>query len=203
MENRRVNLIVTGVGGQGILALSRVIGEAAIREGYQVKIAEVHGMAQRGGSLVTHVKIGKEVKSPLIPKFKADMLISMEVFEAIRYLDYVKPRGHLVINEYKLTPTGTLTALGIKEMLSHLKSLSYELRVINAYEISLDIGEVRTANMVIFGYLIGSNLLPISKESAIKAMKIILPSKYLNVNVKAFDKGYKLGLGYKVEKNLS
>jgi len=203
MRDKHVNLIITGVGGQGILVLSRVIGEAAIKEGYQVKIAEVHGMAQRGGSLVTHVRIGKHVKSPLIPKFKADMLISMEAMESIRCLDYIKPKGYLIINKYILVPADTSISIKFEDLLTYLKSLEYRLIVLDAYRISSQLGETRTTNMVVLGFLIGSNLLPISKNSALKTIEATLPPRFKEVNFKAFNEGYKLGLGYRIEKNLS
>jgi len=200
MRRKCVNLIITGVGGQGILALSRVIGEAAMKEGYQAKIAEVHGMAQRGGSLVTQVRIGEGVKSPLIPKFTADLLVSMEVIESIRYLEYLKPNGHLVLNRYMLVPTGIQMALTLEDLLRSLTSLSdYKLLLIDAYEISSKLGETRVANMVIFGFLLGGALLPISKNSAIEAMKTVLPPKFELVNIKAFNEGYKVGLSYRME----
>jgi len=189
---RGVDLVVAGVGGQGVLALSRVIGVAALMEGYDVKIAEVHGMAQRGGSLVTHVRIGGAVLSPLVPRFSADVLVSLEALEAARHLVLLKPGGLLVTDDYVLPPAG----LGGRapDVLSAIRDLGrYRVEVVRAREVALRLGEVRAANMVMLGFLVSCSAIPISKSSAVEAMRSELPTRYLEVNLRAFDAGYELG----------
>ena len=189
---RRVDLVVAGVGGQGVLALSRVIGVAALMEGYDVKIAEVHGMAQRGGSLVTHVRIGGAVLSPLIPRFSADVLVSLEALEAARHLALLRPGGLLATDDYVLPPTGLSSRA--PDVLSAIRGLGrYRVEVVRAREVALRLGEVRAANMVMLGFLVSCSAIPISKSSAIEALRSELPARYLEVNLRAFNAGYELG----------
>lgn len=188
------NIVITGVGGQGILTLGRVIGRAALYEGLEARVAEIHGLAQRGGSLIVHVRYGEKVFSPTIPKFGADIMISLEAIEALRYCEYISPHGFVILNKYIHPPYGHEKIMTFSTVINYLRSLFPNLvvKIVDGTFVAKKLGDVRVTNIVILGYVYGLNLLDLSKSSIIRAIKETIPQKYITINLKAFDEGMKL-----------
>ncbi|HIP65936.1 MAG TPA: indolepyruvate ferredoxin oxidoreductase [Pyrodictium sp.] len=158
-----LNIVVVGVGGQGILTLSSIIAEACVREGVNVLVAETHGLSQRGGSVIVHVRIG-DVEAPLVPLGEADLMLSMELIEAARYANYLKPGAHIVANDY-IVPPIPQTKYPSREAITKTLSTRYKLDLVPATKKALELGDPRTANMILLGYAIGKNLIPLNMET--------------------------------------
>jgi len=187
MDN--LNILIVGVGGQGTLLASRIIGNVALRCGYDVKVSEVHGMSQRGGSVVTYVKMGDKVYSPLIEKGEADIIIAFEQLEALRWIDYLKKGGTLVVNEQKINPMPVITGKQKypENILGRLKESGINVRSINALDIARKCGNIKAVNIVLLG--LAAKLTDIDAEIWRQALTELIPPKFLDVNLKAFDAG--------------
>jgi indolepyruvate ferredoxin oxidoreductase beta subunit len=185
------NILLVGVGGQGIILASKILSKGLIDAGYDVKMSEVHGMAQRGGSVTTQVRYGKKVYSPIIGKGQADIIVAFEEMEAMRWIDYLRPNGKLVINDYKIPSVPIL--IGATEypkgIIEELKEKA-DTTVINAAEIAKELGNIRTQNVVMLGGLIKAIGLDIIKWEDV--IKELVKEKYIDINIKAFNKGQEL-----------
>ena len=192
-ENKITNILMAGVGGQGTLLASEILSEVLMQAGYDVKKAEVHGMAQRGGSVVSHVRFGQKVFSPIIPEGEADVLFGFELLETYRYLPLVKKTGTVVVNNLRIAPPSV--ALGKAEYPQDIaKKLSERvdnLRVVDGLELAEQAGNSKTINTVLLGAL--SNTLEPSYEQWIAAIKSLVPARFLDVNLKAFELGRQIG----------
>lgn len=182
------NILLVGVGGQGTILVSKILSNGLMEDGYDVKMSEVHGMAQRGGSVSTQVRYGKQVFSPIIGKGQADILVSFETMEALRWLDYLKPDGTVVVNDYKIPSAPIL--MGKEDypegILQVLKS-KVNTTVIKAAEIAEELGNAKAMNVVLFGALVKAmNITDINWEAQIG--KNVKPTT-IEVNVKAFKAG--------------
>jgi indolepyruvate ferredoxin oxidoreductase beta subunit len=188
-ENKITNILMAGVGGQGTLLASEILSEVLMQAGYDVKKAEVHGMAQRGGSVVSHVRFGPKVYSSIIPEGEADVLFGFELLETYRYLPLVKKTGAVVVNNLSIAPPSV--ALGLREypedIDSKLKAHCENTRVVNGLSLAEEAGNPRTLNTVLLGAL--SNTLQPSHEQWVAAIKSLVPEKFLEVNLKAFELG--------------
>ena len=155
MENKVTNILLVGVGGQGIILASEVMADVFLEAGYDVKKSEVHGMAQRGGSVSTHVRFGPKVYSPLIKEGEADIFMAFEELEALRYLAYLSPRPTILLNEQRLNPPAV--ALGNEDYPTDVKQVlsrrAGKFRTIAARDLALQAGDVRAANVVLLGAL--------------------------------------------------
>ena len=183
------NIFLAGVGGQGILLASEVLGEAFLAAGYDVKKSEVHGMAQRGGAVTTHLRFGPKVYSPLIEPGTADLLIAFEKLEALRFIHYLKPGGTAVVNAQEIPPAPVSSGqerypVGIEES---LRAVTPHVHLVDALTAALALHEVRAVNMVMAGA--ASHFLPLAEEAYGKALAARLPAKYVDVNVRAFRAG--------------
>lgn len=183
------NIMIVGVGGQGTLLASRILGNAVISEGYDVKVSEVHGMSQRGGSVVTYVKYGEKVYSPIIDKGEADIILAFERLEAIRALPYLKKGGKIILNDSAISPMPVITGAcqypeGIIETLKE----KAEVISLDALGLSMSLGSSKAVNVVLIGVLAKST--DIDKETWYKIIKETVPPKFLDLNLKAFDLGY-------------
>lgn len=182
------NIVICGVGGQGIILASNVLCTAAFAEGNDVKKSEVHGMAQRGGSVITHVRFGKKVHSPLIEQDTADLILAFEKLEALRYLNYVKPEGMIIVNDREIPPMSVL--VGAAE---YPQDIDRKLRrrgrtlFVDADERALELGNIRTANIILLGVL--SQFMDFEKTSWDHAIKENVKAKYVDLNIVAFEKG--------------
>ncbi|RLG57034.1 MAG: indolepyruvate ferredoxin oxidoreductase subunit beta [Candidatus Hydrothermarchaeota archaeon] len=186
----KLSIIITGVGGQGILLASNVLGKAAIYEGYNVIGSETHGMAQRGGSVVSHVRIGN-VFSPLIPKGKADYMLAFEPLEALRNAEFLNEKSIAIVNTYPIIPTTLRGEVWkypkVEKILTELKKFS-EVMAINASELARKAGSIKTLNVVMLGALASTNF-PLSEENLKRAIREIVPPKTIEINMKAFELG--------------
>ncbi len=194
MDTGRVtNIFLSGVGGQGTILASNILAEVFLSAGYDVKKAEVHGMAQRGGDVTTHFRFGKKVYSPLIREGHVDFLISFELLEALRYINWVKPQGKIIINKQMILPPPV--TLGEKEYPAGVeetfkKHFQDNVRVIDGQEIARDLGNIQAANVVLVGAF--SNFFPeIKEEQWLEAVKSLLAPKLHDLNVRAFGEGRK------------
>jgi indolepyruvate ferredoxin oxidoreductase, beta subunit len=189
------NIMIVGVGGQGTLLASRVIGNAALSAGFDVKVSEVHGMSQRGGSVVTYVRFGDKVASPLIDKGDADIILSFEALEALRFLDYLKPDGTLIANEQQIDPMPVITGdeKYPEGIIEQLKKGPIHAVTLDAAEVARECGDLRAVNIVLIGVMAGLSLSPIAGGAWREAVKSSVPQKALEINLKAFEQGYERG----------
>ena len=188
MQN--INILIVGVGGQGTLLTSRVLGSLASSLGYDVKVSEVHGMAQRGGSVVTHVRFGEKVYSPLIEMGKADILLAFEKMEALRWIHYLKKDGMLIVNDQSINPMPVITGAAKypDDILQRLMDSVSNVFIINAMEIAKEIGDIRVSNSVLLGVLAQS--MDIDYRYWEETLSHTVPPKTIQVNLEAFNKGY-------------
>lgn len=186
----KLNIMIVGVGGQGTLLASRVLGNVALKKDFDVKVSEVHGMAQRGGSVVTYVKMDKKVYSPIIEKGEADLILGFEQLEALRWVEYLKEGGRMIVSEQKINPMPVIIgkAKYPENIIEKIKG-SYENTIsINALRIAKECGNIKAVNIVLLGVLAKSS--GIEKDLWIEAIKETVPQKLLEVNLKAFEAGY-------------
>jgi indolepyruvate ferredoxin oxidoreductase beta subunit len=188
-----VDVLMVGVGGQGTILASRVLAQAAQTAGYDIKVSEIHGMAQRGGSVVTQIRLGEKVYSPLIVKGGADILLAFEKLEALRLLPYLKKDGVLIVNDQAIEPVPVL--VGAAEyppnIPEYLRETVPGTLVFDATEIAVRCGTAKAANVVLLGAM--ARRLPIERAIWEKALAERVPAKLLEVNKAAFAAGYELG----------
>ncbi len=185
------NIMIVGVGGQGTLLASRILGNTVINEGYDVKVSEVHGMSQRGGSVVTYVKYGDKVYSPIIDEGEADIILAFEMLEAYRALPYLKKGGKLIANGQSINPMPVITgAMQYPENIEEKISKKADINVIDALSLAKEAGNIKAVNVVLIGVMAKNT--DIAYEKWIETIKTTVPEKFLDVNLKAFDLGYNI-----------
>ena len=184
------NILIVGVGGQGTLLTSRILAQAAINMGHDVKVSEIHGMAQRGGSVVTQVRYGDQVYAPIIQKGTADILLAFEKLEAARLLDYLRPNGQLIVNDEQIDPLPVLSgkAKYPTDILTKMNAVVKNMRVVKASKIAEDIGNRKAANVVMVGLL--AKVAEFDKEVVKEALAQLVPPKTMDINLAAFEAGY-------------
>lgn len=182
------SMVLCGVGGMGILKASEIIAEVLLQGGFLVRQSEVHGMAQRGGSVITHLRFGKEAYAPLLARGEADFMLAFEEMEALRYLPYLKKGGTILLNTDRICPPGIETKRYPHETANILKTHGFTVIPLNATEISLQIGDIRTTNIVLLGGF--SAIFPINDPDIWKkAIEKALTGKNLSKNLLAFEEG--------------
>ncbi|MDR1563510.1 MAG: indolepyruvate oxidoreductase subunit beta [Oscillospiraceae bacterium] len=187
-----LNILVTGVGGQGTVLFARLIGSAAISSGYAVKGTETIGMAQRGGSVVSHLRIGELINSPLIPLEKADLIIAFEPAEAVRSLPYLSKEGKLLTLDAPIQPvTASLTGKGYEaaEMLGFLKANVSNLSVLSSAELARGSGSAKVINVAMLGFVLAKGWLPFEEEALLAVLNERIPKRFLELNIKALNTG--------------
>lgn len=187
---KAANILIVGVGGQGTLLASVLLGNLALAEGYDVKLSEVHGMAQRGGDVVTHVKISEgTVNSPLIEKGDADIIIAFEELEAYRWLPYLKKGGRMYVNKQQILPMPVILgqAKYPENIMATLKSSGGTIKAFDALEIAEDCGSSKAVNLVLLGA--ASKDLPFTEEEWMKTIEENVKPKFIELNKEAFEKG--------------
>ncbi|HOM03362.1 MAG TPA: indolepyruvate oxidoreductase subunit beta [Acetivibrio sp.] len=189
----KCNIMIVGVGGQGTLLASRIIGNVALKQNYDVKVSEVHGMSQREGSVVTYVKIGDKVYSPIIERGEADIIIAFEMLEALRWADYLKEDGKLLVNEQKINPMPVI--IGKEKYPENIMEVLREnyknVISLDALKIAKECKNIKAVNTVLIGLL--AKTMDIDKEVWIESLREVVPQKVLDVNLKAFEEGYSRG----------
>ena len=188
-DNITTNILMAGVGGQGTLLASEILSEVLMQAGYDVKKAEVHGMAQRGGSVVSHVRFGKKVYSPIIPEGEADVLFGFELLETYRYLPLVKKTGAVVVNNLRIAPPSVLLGKSAypQDIDRKLRDRVDKVRIVDGLELAEQAGNSKAINTVLLGAL--SNTLSPSHEQWIAAIRSLVPERFLEVNLEAFELG--------------
>ncbi len=190
-----VSISLVGVGGQGILLTSDILARTALAAGWEVKRSEVHGMSQRGGSVISQVRYGPKVHSPVIPEGGSDLLVAFERLEALRWRPLLKPDGRALVNVFDIVPITVSSGQhpGLPDLDARLGRLYPRLLRIEAQALAVEAGNARTANLVLAGAL--STLLPFPDEEWRQAIRARLPAKLLDVNLRAFDAGVRAAAG--------
>ena len=183
------SIMIVGVGGQGSLLASRLLGNVLLAQGFDVKVSEVHGMSQRGGSVVTYVKYGAEVCSPVIEKGEADIIIAFEQLEAARWVSYLKPDGHLIVSTQKLNPMPVIIGAATypEEILEKLSALGVDVIPVDALALAEQAGSVKASNVVLMGVL--STKMEFQEKLWQDAIEQCVPPKFLELNRTAFALG--------------
>jgi len=181
------NTLIVGTGGQGQITLLQILAEAALSEGYDVKTSELHGLSQRGGSVEVHIRFGREIFSPLIPQGQADLIIGLEMQECLKATYFANPKTNFLINKH-IVPIPLEKILPEKEILNNLKKVSKNIFLIPAAEICQEkLGTSVVAGVYLISLSSFKNLIPIKPNSLLKAIKKIIPEKYLELNLKTFN----------------
>ena len=187
------SIMLVGVGGQGTLLASRILGNTLLAQGFDVKVSEVHGMSQRGGSVVTYIKYGDKVYSPVIEKGEADVIVSFEVLEAARWLPYLKKGGKLVTNTQQIEPMPVIT--GAMEypadIVEKIKAKGIDITALDALSLANEAGSSRAVNVVLMGVI--STMMDFPADAWKKALEECVPQKALDINRKAFSLGEAYG----------
>ena len=187
---KTTSVMIVGVGGQGSLLASRLLGTLLTDEGYDVKVSEVHGMSQRGGSVVTYVRFGDKVYSPIVTEGECDYIISFEKLEAARYAGCLRRGGKIIVNTQEIDPMPVIT--GAAEypagVLEDLKARGFDVDDFDALAPAMEAGSAKAVNIVLMGHFAACTDIP--KEKWIQALKKVIQPKFLEMNLKAFDLGF-------------
>ncbi len=193
------NMIDCGVGGQGVVLMANIVGEACAQSGLNVVSGELHGLSQRGGSVIAHQRIGENVMSPLVPYGEADVLVALEPMEALRYISFLKEGGLIITNTKMDHPPLETQQLAkgekkeyvkYEDVIDRIRSSGVTLVEIDAAKLARDAGNPQTVNVVMVGALAASPNFPVGKEFMLEAVKENVPKKALDVNIKAFELGF-------------
>jgi len=188
-----VNVAIAGVGGQGVLTLAEILAKATLAEGLNVRVGEIHGMAQRGGHVVCTVRIGDDASGPVIDAGAADLLVGFEPVETLREIHLVKKGGYVLMSSHIQYPVavsmGKAEYPDHKDILVSLQKFTDKIIEIDAQKIAIEAGSPRSLNMVMFGGIIGTNLVPISKDAAMQAISEAFPKKFEKINTTAAEIG--------------
>ena len=180
------NIMIVGVGGQGSLLASKMLGHLLLSKGYDVKVSEVHGMSQRGGSVVTYVRYGDKVYSPVIDQGEADFIVSFEILEAARWLSYLRPDGQIVTNTQQIDPMPVIigAAQYPEKLVEKMQAKGVKVDALDCLKLAEDAGSAKAVNLVLMGRL--SHYFDIPEEEWMKSLEACVPPKFLEMNKKAF-----------------
>ena len=183
------NIMIVGVGGQGSLLASKLLGKLLLTRGYDIKVSEVHGMSQRGGSVVTYVRFGDKVYSPVIDQGQADYIVSFELLEAARWTEYLKPGGKIIVNTQKINPMPVV--IGAAEypenLVQRMENVGIDVDAFDALSLAEQAGSSKAVNIVLMGHL--SRNFDFTEEQWLEAIEQSVPAKFLELNKKAFTLG--------------
>jgi len=183
------NVMIVGVGGQGSLLASKLLGHLLMEQGYDVKVSEVHGMSQRGGSVVTYVRYGDKVCSPVIDKGEAEFIVSFEVLEAARWLSYLKPDGQIVTSTQQIDPMPVITGAAQypEDLVNKMLAAGAKVDALDCLALAEQAGSAKAVNLVLMGRL--SKYFDFSDDAWQKSIEACVPAKFLELNKKAFELG--------------
>lgn len=188
LNTKNYDIILTGVGGQGVITLLSIINESALVQGYDVKSSELHGLSQRGGSVEAHVRFGKKVNSPMVSNGQGDLILALEGLEGLRESAKAGKQTKLLINEYFLPFLG---APSKEDILGKFKASKKDYVLVPASKECIDkLQKEVVCTLWMLGYAVGKNIMPLKKESVLKAIENLVPEKYQELNLKAFELGY-------------
>ena len=190
---KTVNIMIVGVGGQGSLLASKLLGRVLLDAGYDVKVSEVHGMSQRGGSVVTYVRFGDRVASPIIDLGESDFILSFEKLEAARYAEYLSPNGRIIVNTQEIDPMPVIVGKAVypSHVLNELECKDVTIDAIDALSLAEKAGTAKAVNVVLLGRLARS-LPAVPKEAWLDAIRSSVKPKFVDVNLRAFELGFAL-----------
>ena len=180
------NIMIVGVGGQGSLLASKLLGHLLLGQGYDVKVSEVHGMSQRGGSVVTYVRYGDHVASPVIDRGEADFIVSFELLEAARWMAFLKPGGQIVTSTQRIDPMPVITGAAEypDKLVEKMKAAGAKVDAMDCLKLAEEAGSSRAVNLVLMGRL--SHYFDLPEEAWMKSLEANVPAKFLEMNKKAF-----------------
>ncbi|MDO5411653.1 MAG: indolepyruvate oxidoreductase subunit beta [Lachnospiraceae bacterium] len=183
------NIMIVGVGGQGSLLASKLLGHLLLTQGYDVKVSEVHGMSQRGGSVVTYVRFGEKVYSPIIDKGEADFIVSFEKLEAARWVEYLKEGGRIVVNTQEIDPMPVIIGAAAypENLIEKMENLGVQVDAMDCLSLAEQAGSAKAVNIVLMGRL--SRYFDIPEETWKEAIKACVPERFVELNLKAFELG--------------
>jgi indolepyruvate ferredoxin oxidoreductase, beta subunit len=189
MNDQITNILLVGVGGQGILLASEILAEAFMLAGFDVKKSEIHGMSQRGGSVVSHVRFGRQVFSPVVPEGEGDILFGFELLETCRYLPLLRPGATIIANDYRIPPPSVLLGQDAypEGLAEKIRSRFADFLLVDGLKLATEAGNPRAANTVLLGAV--AKRLQIDEQHWLAAMKKMVPKKALDINFKAFQMG--------------
>lgn len=187
---KTTNVMIVGVGGQGSLLASKLLGQLLVYEGYDVKVSEVHGMSQRGGSVVTYVRFGDKVYSPIITSGEADFIVSFEKLEAARFVDALTKQGTIIVNTQEIDPMPVLigSATYPSDILNEMQSKEINVEAVDALTLANEAGSSKAVNIVLMGKLAKHFEIPYDKW--VNAIEKVVKPKFIELNKKAFELGY-------------
>jgi len=188
-KDTTVNILIAGVGGQGTVLASKILGHVAMAAGFDVKQSEIHGMSQRGGSVVTHVRYGKKIYSPLVAAGNADVIMAFEELEALRYLPYLKKEGLLIVNQQQMLPMPVIAgnAEYPKNVVEEVTAMGVKVKAASASALAMEQGDARAANVVLLGIL--ARHLDFPMELWQDAIRHTVKEKLIDMNLRAFEVG--------------
>lgn len=183
------NVMIVGVGGQGSLLASKLLGHLLLTQGYDVKVSEVHGMSQRGGSVVTYVRYGDKVYSPVIDQGEADFIVSFELLEAARWLSYLRPDGQIVTNTQQIDPMPVITGAAAypSDLVGKMRAAGAKVDALDCLRLATEAGSAKAVNIVLMGRL--SHYFDLPEEKWLEALSVMVPPKLLDINKRAFALG--------------
>jgi indolepyruvate ferredoxin oxidoreductase beta subunit len=188
------NIVVAGVGGQGILLAAEILGTAAIKQGLNVRVSEIHGMAQRGGSVTSNIRIGEKVLAPTVLEGNADVLLGFEPLETVRNFKYTSESTLILMNDEPISPPGLTTKMmsypSLDEITEKIRGFAKNVIIMDAAKLAKEAGSVLTRNVVLIGGLAATGKMSVKIESLKQAIRELVPAKYLDINMKAFELGY-------------
>lgn len=191
-NNKVINVLLVGVGGQGTILASRILSFLAQDKGYDVKVSEIHGMAQRGGSVVTQVRMGSKVHSPLIGEGQADIILAFERLEALRWVSYLKKDGTMIINDQVIEPVPVI--MGLQKypdrVIERIRSKVPDTIALDALSLARKCGNDKASNVVLMGVL--ARKMGFAKEKCMEALEVKVPPKFLDLNKRAFEEGWNI-----------
>ncbi len=197
---KRCNIVIAGVGGQGVLLVAEILGNSALKEGYDVRVSEIHGMAQRGGSVVCDVRIGERVYAPTTPDGMADIMLGLEPIETLRHLRFTSPQTLIVMNTRLVKPVSILMGLAKDITLDDITQIVHRFYhraiLIDAMDLALKAGSPLVQNIVMLGLLASSEELPINVDTLKESIRQLVSPKYFEMNLKALELGEKAGESY-------
>ena len=192
---KEFNVVLAGVGGQGTLLAAEILGTAAMKEGLNVRVSEIHGMAQRGGAVVSTVRMGQKVLAPTVLDGQADALLGFEPLETLRNLKFTSEKTLIIMSDEKIPPTELsvrkMRYPSMEEVIAKIHRFTRNVIVLETAKLAKEAGSILTRNTVLIGALAATGKMPVKIESLMEALRELVPAKHLNMNVKAFELGHK------------
>ena len=193
-EMEEFNIVLAGVGGQGILLSAEILGTAALKDGLNVRVSEIHGMAQRGGAVTSNVRIGEKVLAPTTLEGTADVLLGFEPLETLRNLKFASEKTLVLMNNEAVPPAGMTTKMmnypSLEEIIEKIRAFTKNVVVMEAAKLAEKAGSILTRNIVLIGGLAATGKVPVQIENLKEAIRELVPAKYAEMNMKAFELGY-------------